>query len=128
MVIFSTLTSYRWSPSRRKYVLACGLETTAIIPFGARTIPSRRSVLTCSPPLPGGRLETPLVCDRATKDSKGSRRAALISLSPAALGAPAGPAGFSTVFFDGLAAFFFACFATALTTGFAGAAAGLAAG
>jgi len=73
--------------------------------------------------LPGGRLETPLVCDRATKDSKGSRRAAFISLSAAALGAPAGPAGFSTVFFDRLADFFFAGLATGLTTGFAGAAA-----
>src|SRR5215467_5272771 len=100
MVIFSTLPSYRWSPSRRKYVLDCGLETTAIIPLGARTIPSRRKVLTCNPALPGGRLAAPLPCEeRLNKDSNGSRRAAFTSLSAAGLGAPAGPAAFSTAVF-----------------------------
>src|SRR5215467_7073931 len=85
MVIFSTSPSYKWSPSRRKYVLDCGLETTAIMPLGARTIPSRRSVLTCSPALPGGRLAAPLPCEEwLSKDSNGSRRAAFTSLSAAA--------------------------------------------
>src|SRR5205823_3008156 len=126
--IFSTLPSYRWSPSRRKYVLDCGLETTAIIPLGARTIPSRRNVLTCNPALPGGRfaLDFP-PCVRLSKDSKGSRLAAFTSLSAAGLGAPAGPAAFST---GGLAAlavpFFLPDFPAGFAAAFAGAANGFA--
>src|SRR6266571_1849649 len=124
MVIFSTLPSYRWSPSRRKYVLAWGLETTAIIPFGARTIPSSRSVLTCSPALPGGRFGAALAVPWLTKDSKGSRRAAFSSLSAAALGALSGPAGFSTALpADFAAALLCSGFLLALTGCFAGAAA-----
>src|SRR6266566_3768556 len=85
MLIFSTLPSYRWSPSRRKYVRDCGFETTAIIPFGAFTTPSSRSVLTCRPWIPGGRLgATPLPWFRPINDSNGSRRACLTSLTTGA--------------------------------------------
>ena len=93
MLIFSTLPSYRWSPSRRKYVRDCGFETTAIIPFGAFTTPSSRSVLTCRPWIPGGRLGAPpLPWFRPINDSNGSRRACLTSLSTGAGGR--GVAGF----------------------------------
>jgi len=101
--IFSTLPSYSRSPSRRKYVRACGFETTAIIPFGERTMPSRRSVLTCRPSLPGGRFGPPALFCLPIKDSNGSRRACLISLAAAA-GAEPGVEAFSTVLRAGLAA------------------------
>src|SRR5260370_32499904 len=85
MLIFSTLPSYRWSPSRRKYALDCGFETTANIPFGPFTTPSSRSVLTCRPWIPGGRLgAAPLPWFRPINDSNGSRRACLISLTTGA--------------------------------------------
>src|SRR6267143_2247455 len=110
------------SPSRRKYVRDCGFETTAIRPFGARTIPSSRSVLTCKPNLPGGRFAGPLFAWRPSSDSKGSRRACFTSLSAAA-GVVPGVLGFSTVLaarFTGallLAAPFAAGFAAGLSAG-----------
>src|SRR6266436_2240099 len=76
------------------------------MPFGARTIPSRRSVLTCNPAFPGGRASFgPPPCPPPTSDSKGSRFATLGSLSAAgALFADlAGFVGFGAAFF---AAFF----------------------
>src|SRR5437588_4546156 len=81
MAIFSTRPSYSWSPSRRKYVRDCGLDTTAIMPLGARTTPSRRSVLTCKPAFPAGMGPVDLLplCSRPTMDSNGSRRAILVS-------------------------------------------------
>src|SRR5215472_24405 len=93
------------------------------MPFGARTIPSSRSVLTCSPAFPGGRFGAALPVPWLTKDSKGSRRAALSSLSAAALGAPSGPAGFSTAFAADFAGPFLgaAFLLAAWTGGFAGA-------
>src|SRR6266849_3601320 len=102
MAIFSTRPSYSWSPSRRKYVRACGFETTAIIPFGARTMPSRRNVLTCKPSLPGGRFGPGLFC-LPIKDSNGSRRACFTSLSAAASAVP-GVERFSTALTAGFAA------------------------
>ena len=99
----------------------CGFETTAIIPFGARTIPSSRSVLTCKPNLPGGRFGAPLPAWRPSSDSNGSRLACFTSLSAAA-GAVPGVLGFSTVltarFADGF-------FGPAFVTGLAACAAGL---
>src|SRR6267154_532826 len=125
--IFSTLPSYRRSPSRRKYVRDCGLETTAIIPFGARTMPSRRSVLTCKPNLPGGRFSGALPPCRPSKDSNGSRRACFTSLSAAA-GAVPGVLGFSTALPARFAGdfVFTADFAAGLPAGLATGAAGLA--
>ncbi len=119
MEIFSTLPSYKRSPSRRKYVRDCGLETTAIIPFGARTMPSRRSVLTCKPSLPGGRFSGAFPPCRPSKDSNGSRRACFTSLSAAA-GAVPGVLGFSTVL-GGRFTAAFAFFAAGLAAGLAGA-------
>jgi hypothetical protein len=85
----------------------CGFETTAIMPFGARTIPSSRSVLTCKPNLPGGRFGAPLPAWRPSSDSNGSRRACFTSLSAAA-GAVPGVLGFSTVLTARFAGGFFA--------------------
>src|SRR6267378_1835224 len=76
------------------------------MPFGARTIPSRRSVLTCNPAFPGGRTSfEPLLCPPPTSDSKGSRFATLGSLSAAGVlfADVAGLVGFGAAFF---AAFF----------------------
>src|SRR5882762_2737244 len=92
------------------------------MPFGARTIPSSRSVLTCKPNLPGGRFAGPLFAWRPSSDSKGSRRACFTSLSAAA-GVVPGVLGFSTVLaarFTGallLAAPFAAGFAAGLSAG-----------
>src|SRR5712692_8977054 len=58
-------------------------------------MPSRRSVLTCKPSLPGGRFNGAFPPCRPSKDSNGSRRACLTSLSAAA-GAVPGVLGFST--------------------------------
>src|SRR5260370_22173953 len=115
--IFSTLPSYKRSPSRRKYVRACGFETTAIIPFGARTMPSRRSVLTCKPSLPGGRFAGALFNCRPSKDSKGSLRACLTSLSAAA-GAEPGVAALSTALTAGFAGDLPVAFAAGFAAGF----------
>src|SRR5256885_9554577 len=51
------------------------------MPLGARTTPSRRSVLTCKPAFPVGRIPWWVLapCSRPTMDSKGSRRAILVS-------------------------------------------------
>jgi len=87
-------------------------------------MPSSRSVLTCRPAFPGGRLlGVPLPSvPWLTRDSKGSLRAAFNSLSAAALGAPSGPAGFSTAFTGGsLAPFFRADFVAGFAAGFPGA-------
>ena len=99
----------------------CGFETTAIIPFGARTIPSSLSVLTCKPNLPGGRFAGPLFAWRPSSDSNGSRRACFTSLSVAA-GAVPGVLGFSTVL---TARFAGAFFVPALATGLVAFVAGL---
>src|SRR5208282_4645318 len=126
MTIFSTRPSYNWSPSRKKYVRACGLVTTAIIPFGARTIPSSRSEETCNPALPGGRFlaASAAALSRPTRDSKGSRRA---TFSSAGAAPSAGAAGaFLTLVFCVLGAGFGAGLATAGLV--AGLAAGLAVG
>src|SRR5262249_28229991 len=93
-------------------------------PFGARTIPSRRRVATCKPAFPGGRLAPARAAAswRLVRDSKGSRREALVSDSA---GAPT-LAGAVAAFFG--AADFFAVFAAGFAAGFAVAAgAGLAA-
>src|SRR6266849_6851870 len=119
MAIFSTRPSYSWSPSRKKYVRDCGLETTAIIPLGARTIPSRRSVLTCRPAFPGGSGPAgPPPCSRPINDSKGSRLATFVSFS--AVLAPLA-AGFATFGVD-----FFACFGARFAAAVPGFAPGLA--
>src|SRR5258708_2510883 len=93
-------------------------------------MPSRRSVLTCKPNLPGGRFSGALPPCRPSKDSNGSRRACLTSLSAAA-GAVPGVLGFSTALtarFVEDFAFFVAGFAAGLPAGLAAGAAGLAAG
>jgi len=59
------------------------------------------------------------LCEWAIKDSNGSRRAALNSLSAAGFGAPAGPAAFSTGLFGFAALCFFAGFAAGLAAGLA---------
>jgi len=124
MAIFSTRPSYSWSPSRRKYVRDCGLETTAIIPLGARTIPSSRRVLTCSPALPAGRGPVlPPACSRPISDSKGSRLATLGSLSTAEAEVAADPAGFAVFGADFLAL----CFCAGFCSGFDASAEGFAA-
>ena len=96
---------------------ACGFETTAIIPFGARTMPSRRSVLTCKPSLPGGRFVGALFNCRPSKDSKGSLRACLTSLSAAA-GAEPGVAALSTALTAGFAGDLPVAFAAGFAAGF----------
>src|SRR5712671_1769880 len=89
-------------------------------------MPSRRSVLTCKPSLPGGRFAGALFNCRPSKDSNGSRRACLTSLSAAA-GAVPGVLGFSTAFTARFAGDF--VFATGFAAGFAaGLPAGLATG
>src|SRR5467141_3483803 len=100
-------------------------------------MPSRRSVLTCKPNLPGGRFSGAFPPCRPSRDSNGSRRACLTSLSAAA-GAVPGVLGFSTaltarfagdfVFAAGLAAGFPAGLAAGCGTGLAVGAAGFAAG
>src|SRR5713226_210903 len=134
MAIFSTCPSYSWSPSRRKYVRDWGLETTAIMPLGAFTTPSRRSVLTCRPALPGGKFfpESPPALSWPISDSNGSRRATFNSDSAGGFepvdGADAFTAFLLAFFAAGLAGAFAACWAGALGAGFAGAlVAGLAA-
>src|SRR5258708_15240312 len=92
-------------------------------------MPSRRSVLTCKPNLPGGRFAGALPPCGPRKDSRGSRRACLTSLSAAA-GAVPGVAGFSTAFtarFAGDFPFVFAArfAAVGLPAGLAAGAAGL---
>src|SRR6266849_10901889 len=130
MAIFSTRPSYSWSPSRRKYVRACGFETTAIIPFGARTTPSSRNVLTCRPALPWGSGSFgPPPRVPPISDSKGSRRAILGSFSGAGF-VLAEAVGFGAFFG---AAFFAVRFAAgagfaAWGPGFAATAGGFAAG
>src|SRR6266478_2132676 len=91
------------------------------MPFGARTIPSSRSVLTCKPNLPGGRFGAPLPAWRPSSDSNGSRRACFTSLSAAA-GAVPGVLGFSTVLTARFAGGFFA---PAFAAGLVACAAGL---
>src|SRR6266403_1312508 len=89
-------------------------------------MPSRRSVLTCKPNLPGGRFSGAFPPCRPSKDSNGSRRACLTSLSAAA-GAVPGVLGFSTALTARFAGDF--VFATGFAAGFAaGLPAGLAAG
>src|SRR5262249_17606585 len=53
------------------------------MPFGERTMPSKRRVPICKPALPGGRFFAiaSCACWRPTSDSNGSRRAILGSLS-----------------------------------------------
>src|SRR5271157_5843308 len=119
MAIFSTRPSYNWSPSRKKYVRDCGLVTTAIIPFGARTMPSRRSEETCKPALPGGRFlfASAAALSRPTRDSNGSRRA---TFSSAGAAPSAGPAAFLALLFGAFAAGFAAGLAAgAVVAGFA---------
>src|SRR6266404_740986 len=91
------------------------------MPFGARTIPSSRSVLTCKPNLPGGRFGAPLPAWCPSSDSNGSRRACFTSLSAAA-GAVPGVLGFSTVLTARFAGGFFA---PAFAAGLVACAAGL---
>src|SRR5881394_2009245 len=92
-------------------------------------MPSRRRVLTCRPNLPGGRFAGALFNCRPSKDSKGSRRACLTSLSAAASAEP-GVAGFSTawtaLFAAGfLAVAFAACFPVRLPAALSACGAGL---
>src|SRR5258708_33762563 len=90
-------------------------------------MPSRRSVLTCKPSLPGGRFCGVLFNCRPSSDSKGSLRACFISLSAAA-GADPGLAGFSTALTARFAGELAAAFAAGFAAGFpAGLPAGLAA-
>src|SRR5229473_3485250 len=92
-------------------------------------MPSRRSVLTCKPNLPGGRFSGALPPCRPSKDSNGSRRACLTSLSAAA-GAVPGVLGFSTALTARFVVdfvFFVAGFAAGLPAGFDAGAPGLAA-
>src|SRR5208337_4913382 len=138
MAIFSTRPSYNWSPSRKKYVRDCGLVTTAIMPFGARTMPSRRREETCKPALPGGRflLASAAALSRPTRDSNGSRRATFSSAGAGAAPSAGAAAAFLALLFGALAAGFAAGLAAgAVGAGFAvclaagaGFAAGLAAG
>src|SRR6266478_4930943 len=97
------------------------------MPLGALTIPSRRSVLTCRPNLPGGRFNCVLLF-RPINDSKGSLRACLTSLSAAA-GLLPGVLGFSTAliadFAGALPAFFLAVFPAGFPAGLAVCAVGL---
>ena len=88
--------------------------TTAIIPFGAFTIPSKRREATCKPALPGGRLAVTrdAASCRLVKDSNGSRRATFHSVSASAVLGAALAAFFAT----GLGAF-----VAGLPAGFAGA-------
>src|SRR6266403_786720 len=87
-------------------------------------MPSRRSVLTCKPNLPGGRFSGAFPPCRPSKDSNGSRRACLTSLSAAA-GAVPGVLGFSTALTARFAGDF--VFAAGLAAGLpAGLAAGVA--
>src|SRR5713101_2600003 len=91
-------------------------------------MPSRRSVLTCKPNLPGGRFSGALPPCRPSKDSNGSRRACLTSLSAAA-GAVPGVLGFSTALtarFVEDFVFFVAGFAAGLPAGLAAGVAGFA--
>src|ERR1700719_3251717 len=98
------------------------------MPLGPCTIPSICSVLTCSPPFPGGRFfaSPPAFC-RASRDSNGSRRAILVC---SGVELPAAPSvalvaacffatGFAAGFAAALTAGFAADFATALAAGFA---------
>src|SRR5258708_886894 len=80
-------------------------------------MPSRRSVLTCKPSLPGGRFAGALFNCRPSKDSKGSLRACLTSLSAAA-GAEPGVAGLSTALTAGFAGDLPVAFAAAFAAGF----------
>src|SRR5260370_8011091 len=119
--MFCKLPSYRWAPSRSQSVRPCAFQTTAIMPFGPFPRPSRRKVLSCSPRIPGGRGPAAVFPCRPINDSKGSRRACLISLSVAA-GAEPGVEGFSpplTAGFPGgfLALAFAAGFAADLPAG-----------
>src|SRR2546427_7984201 len=82
-------------------------------------MPSRRSVLTCKPSLPGGRFSGALPPCRPSKYSKGSRRPCLACL-PAAAGAVPGGEGFSPA----LAARFLGAFPPAFAVGFAAGLAG----
>src|SRR5438128_1241680 len=95
------------------YTSCCGFDTTAIIPLGARTIPSSRSVLTTRPAFPGGRRSGLPPPERSlpTRGSNGSRR------ETEALGV----AGFSTGAF---ALAFPGAFADFLAGGFCAVAAG----
>src|SRR3989441_1411178 len=83
-------------------------------------MPSRRSVLTCKPSLPGGRFSGALPPCRPSKDSKGSRRACFTSLSAAAGGVP-GVEGFSTALTARFLGDFPAAFAAGFAAGLAGA-------
>src|SRR5260370_2911930 len=85
-----------------------------MIPFGAFTTPASRSVLTCRPWIPGGRLgAAPLPWFRPINDSNGSRRACLISLTTGA--GRRGGAGFAGFLTRGLEG----AFAATLAGGFA---------
>src|SRR5208337_2749298 len=120
MAIFSTRPSYNWSPSRKKYVRDCGLVTTAIMPLGERTMPSRRSEETCKPALPGGKflLASAAALSRPTRDSNGSRRATFSSAGAAPCAGAA--AAFLALDFGALLAGFAAAVADGLVVaGFA---------
>src|SRR5215813_2819207 len=82
------------------------------MPFGERTMPSRRSVVICKPALPGGRFFAIASCDcwRPTSDSNGSRRAILGSLCTGLRS--------ETVLAAGVPAFCFAGAADDLAAGF----------
>src|SRR5271154_4935841 len=88
----------------------------AIMPLLDLTTPSRRSVLTCKPALPGGKFleAAAAACWRPTSDSKGSRRPALLTPSASAVGSAAGPSVGLADFFVGD---FFADLAVALPAG-----------
>src|SRR3984893_17752101 len=88
------------------------------MPLGARTIPSRRSVLTCRPALPGGRFLAASAWDscRPTRDSNGSRRACRTSLSAGAA-APGADAFLTAGLAGALAAVFLAGLAGGLAAG-----------
>jgi hypothetical protein len=92
--------------------------------LGARTIPSNRRVLTCSPALPGGRGPVlPPPCSRPIIDSNGSRLAILVSFSAADGEEVVEAEGFGVFGVDLLAL----CFGSGFWAGFAAGATGLAA-
>src|SRR5208282_4308272 len=98
------------------------------MPFGARTMPSRRREETCKPALPGGRflLASAAALSRPTRDSNGSRRATFSSAGAGAAPSAGAAAALLALLFGALAAGFAAGLAAgAVVAGFA---AGFAAG
>src|SRR5208283_4589631 len=92
------------------------------MPFGARTMPSRRREETCKPALPGGRflLASAAALSRPTRDSNGSRRATFSSAGAGAAPSAGAAAAFLALLFGALAAGFAAGLAAgAVGAGFA---------